>query len=200
MNVAPEVSQKESQCHYKVQIHEKTNVHKQAGVFAFVRESKDGSPLPTDIQCDNNCNIELTLADAKNKFAGMDAVVFMPLIHLPKPKLPVDMNPNQTWVYHTMESPYSDRGRIVGNAPFLVHATWSYNWKSDIVTPYGYYRPGVTMTNTTKSPTEWVKGKTKLTRIQCLSKQTLGVRVSLGSVLCVNNYVNYFINTIVDSY
>ena len=24
------------------------------------------------------------------------------------------------------------------------------------------------------------------TRIQCLSKQTLGVRVSLGSVLCVN--------------
>ena len=153
VNVAPEVSQKESQCHYKVQIHEKTNVHKQAGVF---------TTLPTDMQCDNNCNIELTLADAKNKFAGMDAVVFMPLIHLPKPKLPVDMNPNQTWVYHSWESPYSDRGRIVGNDPFLVHATWSYNRKSDIVTPYGYYRPGVAMTNTTKSPTEWVKGKTKL--------------------------------------
>ena len=56
VNVVPEVSEKESQCHYK-----------QAGVFQFIRRSKDGSPLPTDIQCDNNCNIELTLADAKNK-------------------------------------------------------------------------------------------------------------------------------------
>ena len=164
VNVVPEVSQKESQCHYKVQVHEKTNVHKLVGNYKFMRQSKDGSPLPTDIQCDNNCSIELTLADAKNKFAGMDAVVFRPKINLPRPNLPVDMNPNQAWVYASWETPRSDRvlGRIAGNNPFLVHAIWSYHRKSDIVTPYGYYRPGVAMTNTTKSPTEWVKGKTKL--------------------------------------
>ena len=162
VTVVPEVSQKESQCHYKVQAHGNADAIKRSGVYEFISKSKDGSPLPTDIQCDNNCNIELTLADAKNKFAGMDAVVFMPLVHLPKPKLPVDMNPNQTWVYFSLESPYSDRGRIMGNDPFLVHATWSYHRKSDIVIPYGYHRPGVAMTNTTKSPTEWVKGKTKL--------------------------------------
>ena len=162
VNVVPKVSQKKSQCHYKVQVHEKTNADKTVRLLSFMRKSKDGSTLPTDIQCDNNCNIELTLGDAKNKFAGMDAVVFIPILQLPKPHLPVDMNPNQTWVYASRESPRSDKGRIVGNNMFPVHATWTYHRESEIVTPYGCYRPGVAMTNTTKSPTEWVKGKTKL--------------------------------------
>ena len=153
VNVVPKVSQKKSQCHYKVQVHEKTNADKTVRLLSFMRKSKDGSPLPTNIQCDNNCNIELTLADAKNKFDGMDAVVFIPILHLPKPHLPVDMNPNQTWVYVSWET----RIQIEIESWVMIRF-----WSMPLGHTTGNLRLSPTMTNTTKSPTEWVKGKTKL--------------------------------------
>ena len=93
----------------------------------------------------------------------MDAVVFhIAKSRIPKP-LPAPANPKQTWIYFSMESPISnarERGFPINRLP--VHATWTYQRGSDISVPYGIYRTGMPVTNRTKSPEEWVEGKSKL--------------------------------------
>ncbi|XP_071785127.1 alpha-(1,3)-fucosyltransferase 7-like [Asterias amurensis] len=157
-------SSTEGRCHYRVQVYDKNgklSVHKPV-LKNVVKRSTGGAVVRTTIPCDNQCTIELTLADEKNKFEGMDAVVFhfMKLL-IPKP-LPESAHPNQTWIYHSWESPRSNNGEGLKINRLPVHATWTYHRGSEIVTPYGFYRPGVPMTNQTKSPQEWVKGKRKL--------------------------------------
>ncbi|XP_033637578.1 glycoprotein 3-alpha-L-fucosyltransferase A-like isoform X2 [Asterias rubens] len=145
-------SSTEGQCHYMVQVHDTDEQIKKLNRIS-----------QTNILCDNHCNIELIVANENNKFKGMDAVVFhIAKSRIPKP-LPAPANPKQTWIYFSMESPISnarERGFPINRLP--VHATWTYQRGSDISVPYGIYRTGMPVTNRTKSPEEWVEGKSKL--------------------------------------
>ncbi|XP_022109003.1 glycoprotein 3-alpha-L-fucosyltransferase A-like [Acanthaster planci] len=106
--------------------------------------------------------MELTIADGRRDFAGMDAVVFRFTRGLvPWRPLPADKNPGQAWVCFSWESPSSmvQEDRV---AELPVHATWTYYRGSEITTPYGFYKPGKPVSSRRKPAHEWVKGKTRL--------------------------------------
>ncbi len=159
-------SSTEGQCHYRVQVYDKNEKLskqklKKPTLWKVVKHAI-GSEVVRAIPCGNDCNIELSLADEKNKFEGMDAVVFHLMSSLiPKP-IPAPANPNQTWVFFSFEAPRRVEGEGLDFRRLPVHATWTYHRGSEIFTPYGFYRPGVPMTNQTKSPEEWIKEKSKL--------------------------------------
>ncbi|XP_071785671.1 alpha-(1,3)-fucosyltransferase 7-like [Asterias amurensis] len=140
-NISPNSSASEGQCHYRVQL---------IGSRGFRRLNAK------NIRCANHCNLELSFADGKKVLAGMDAVVFILKSNLKGVAAPA--NPTQAWIYHSRENP-----RNAGRGFTLpVHATWTYHRGSEISARYGFYEPGVPMTNQTKSPEEWVEGKSKL--------------------------------------
>ncbi|XP_071801026.1 alpha-(1,3)-fucosyltransferase 7-like isoform X1 [Asterias amurensis] len=161
----PSKASREGQCHYKVQIYDKKGKARKAPVLQSIVQQLSDDPVKSSyvMECGNKCQMELTIADDSNKFTGMDAVVFHFVKSLiPRPQPPVSMNPNQTWVYFSWESPRSNAGEAVGTARLPVQATWTYHRSSEIVTPYGLYRRGVPMATQTKTPEEWVKGKKRL--------------------------------------
>ncbi|XP_038050169.1 alpha-(1,3)-fucosyltransferase 7-like [Patiria miniata] len=152
-------------CFYKIQVYDKGDKlakHRPA-LESIVRQSKGSPDIRANVSCLNDCIVEISIAGEKNKFAGMDAVVFHFMKNLiPKPQPPASMNPDQTWVYFSWESPRSNRGEVSPIAQLPVNAVWTYYRGSDITTPYGFYDPGTPMAKETKSADEWLQGKSKL--------------------------------------
>ncbi|XP_022092823.1 alpha-(1,3)-fucosyltransferase C-like isoform X2 [Acanthaster planci] len=153
---------------YKIQVYDtRKHLTKKTNTFRRILQHSKGGPNPrADVQCGNNCTIEITIADDKNNFTGMDAVLFhfyMELVPLHIP--PADMNPEQTWVYCSWEPPHRTAAPI-GHQPKLTglaaNVEWTYHRASDITTPFGFYRPGIPTVNRTKTADEWLQGKTKL--------------------------------------
>ncbi|XP_022096880.1 alpha-(1,3)-fucosyltransferase 7-like [Acanthaster planci] len=153
-------------CFYRIQVYNRGEIltkHRPA-LKTIVEQSHGKADVRANVSCSNDCIVELTIAGDENKFAGMDAVVFHFMKNLiPRPHPPAGMNPNQTWVYFSWESPWSNAHEGGNIAKLPVHVVWTYYRGSDLTLPYGYYDPKSTpMARETKSMDEWLQGKTKL--------------------------------------
>ncbi|XP_022110764.1 uncharacterized protein LOC110990203 [Acanthaster planci] len=168
----PDLKTKEP-CSYNIQVYDRKGIllKERYETFSSIAPTLKGrEKIPAVVQCGRNCTITITIADEKNKFAGMDAVLFHFCMRLvPLKALPVDMNPNQTWVFCSWETPYISTTpevqrlyKIPKLKGFTANALWTYHRETEITTQFGFYTPRIPTVNETRTADEWLEGKTKL--------------------------------------
>lgn len=113
------------------------------------------------------CSIRITLSsnetDLRNKDAvvfGMSAMSMRDAIGMLASKRRTD--PDQLWVFMTMQSPLEMRKLVPRIGSFPTHLLWSYMTSSDVVTPYAQYVTNEPMDTDNVTYGHYVRGKRKL--------------------------------------
>lgn len=99
---------------------------------------------PDELQCCEPFNCEITID--KSRLLQSDAVVFHGRDLPPGAFMPRERTAKQRWVFYTMENPFNSK-IVASDYNGMFNWTMTYERRSDIYQPYGYYTKKIRSTN-----------------------------------------------------